>query len=171
MDIDGTSSGSSDSNPGHFSGFYSDMFFPPAAAAGLVGKRAADFDVYFGKEFCHQGNNSGKRSDVVGEKSEGVSDRGVEVGGKRGVYVGGDYGNKKVVEEFVDVRNKSNQLQQQPQGGFFISNNGKKQNMENEIQLNGVSGFGKKTISFSPDQVRPRNFVKCVALYNKLKRY
>lgn len=162
MEIDATSSGSSDSNPGHFAGFYSDMFFP--AAAGLVAKRAADFDVYFGKEFCHPGananNNNSKRSDVgvVGEKGEGVvmSDRGVEVvGGKRGVYVGGDYGGKKEVEEFVEVRNNKSNQQQQQQGGFFGGNNNvKRQTMENEIQLNGVSGFGKKTISFSPDQVR-----------------
>lgn len=123
----------------------------------MAKRAAAEFDVYFGKEFCHPGannnNNGGKRSDVgVGEKGEGVmSDRGVEVGGKRGVYVGGDYGSKKEVEEFVDVRNnKSNQQQ----SGFFGGNNVKRQNMENEIQLNGVSGFGKKTISFSPDQVR-----------------
>lgn len=150
MEIDATSSASSDSNAGHFSGFYSDMFFPPV---GLVGKRAVDFDVYFGKEFCHQNNNNNnnKRNDAVMGEQKGESDRGVEVVGKRGVY-GGDYG-KKVVEEFMEVR-KSNQQQQQQQQSGFYGNNGKKQNMENEIQLNGVSGFGKKTISFSPDQVK-----------------
>lgn len=148
MEIDATSSGSNDSNPGNFSGFYGsggggggadNLFF-----SSLVGKRA-DFDAYFGKEFYHQN----KRDDVGSEKGEGVSvgDRGVD---KRATY-GGDYG-KKVMEEFVEVRNKSNQQQQQQQGGFY--NNSGKKTVENEIQLNGVNGFGKKTISFSPDQVR-----------------
>lgn len=120
MEIDATSSGSSDSNPG----FYGDNLFFPS----LVGKR--DFDAYF----C-QKRNSGD------EKCESVSDFG------------------KKVEEFVEVNNrKSSGNHQQSVVGFYSNTAGgnKKGGESNEIQLNSVNGFGKKTISFSPDQVRMR---------------
>lgn len=123
MEIDATSSGSSDSNPGHFPGglYGENLFFP-----GL-GKSRADFDAYF----C-----PGKRSD--GDKA-GETSEGEEFGVKgRGVF-GGDLVRK--VEELAEIRKS--------QGGFY----GVKKSVENEILLNGVTGFGKKAISFSPDQV------------------
>lgn len=143
MEIDATSSGSSgDSNPGQFpgGGFYGEnLFFP-----GLVGKR--DFDAYFGKEqFCQKRNDG-----VVGEKG-GAGVSGGEVAGKRGVY-GGDYAKK--VEEFAEINNRKGSNQH---GVGFYSNAGKKGG-ENEIQLNSIGGFGKKTISFSPDQVGKHYF-------------
>lgn len=121
MEIDGTSSGSSDSN----TGFYGDNLFFPS----LVGKR--DFDAYF----CQ------KRNGVGDGKNEGVSDFG------------------KKVEEFVEVNSRKSGNHQQSVVGFYSNVAGKKGGDNNEIQLNNVNGFGKKTISFSPDQVRMRFFL------------
>lgn len=161
MDIDGTSSASSDSSPSQFTqnlnigtNFYNDnMYFSPNS-------KKSELDNFFNKDF-YSGDKTDRKIDVKcnkktecysGEKhnfcasannnnnNNNVNDSnksGSEQYAKRGALFAQNYGKK--VDEFVDRKAHSN---------YF-----KKATENANIHLNNLDLFGKKTISFSADQV------------------
>lgn len=164
MDIDGTSSASSDSNPSQFgqnlsinANFYNDNMY-------FNNSKKSDFDNYFSKEF-YNGNKTERKVDVkcnkktefyVGKKDDfcaSASNNNNEANdstktrsdqfSKRTALFSPNYCKK--VDELVDSR--------KVQSNYFNKKNGENAN----IHLNNIDLFGKKAISFSADQV---NFTK-----------
>lgn len=156
MEVDGTSSASSDSNLNLGQALYQEemMYFPQTA-------KKNDFDSFFGGKdffqekkleagaertsrkldfyskkdgFCDLSGDVSKRSSGSGNNSNNSGDF-----SKRGALFA--YGKK--LEELSD--SKKNQI------SYFNGN--KKAAQDSAIHLNGSDGFGKKSISFTAEQV------------------
>lgn len=156
MEIDGTSSGSSDSHIGNFChpggniNYYSD---------NLYFATNCKLDSYFA------GDKLVKKIDSVPKKieyfrkddySNGVNGKSVlnksDAGGKR-VLSYAECFEKKTEDRRVQLDFYSN-------GGTVTAKN------EGTIQLNGIDSYGKKSMSFSPDQVYFYSFFLNIFVYS-----
>lgn len=161
MDIDGTSSASSDSSPSQFgqnlsisANFYNDSMY-------FSNSKKSDFDNYFNKEFyggdkadrkvdakCSKRSEFciGKKDDFCASASNTRNNEASDTNknrsdqfSKRDALFSASYGKK--VDELVDNR--------KVQSNYFSKKNGENAN----IHLNNLDLFGKKQITFSADQV------------------
>lgn len=192
MEIDGTSSASNDSNPAQFSQINNNYYNSDNLYYNnlIVQNKKNEFENYFNKNlnffdkksdnkevkkvdyfnipkkdnFCNNSNNNNSNNNNNNTmKNNNNNNSAAGGGGGKGMEVKKNFGfennnfSGKKISEFSD--NRKNQIE------FFVS---KKNGDSNRIHLNNVDAFGKKSISFTPDQVRQLFFNYLILFFSWL---